>query len=529
MNNWKEKYLKYKFKYEKLVGGGQKNITILQRQKNITIPQEQIKHFIGRKGNNIKKLISLARRFNIHINFNGDSGILVIIGDEQALEKFKSNYINQYTSVAPAPPESEFEISNASSFKLKHDESIFKPVAPAPPESEFEISKPLFSNLPKISIMTHNLGPQTILNKGFPAKIDSTNIPNMIVKERGHYKQNKNPKYQQSYDELIAKGLPMVDYQDIKPDFYLFQEWQYNLDNTEKDFGKRNNDLAFKLRDLRPESFVTNYRLITLPYNYEIINKQTQEKYNIYISNVHGIVFSDTSNFKSILTGLVIFDKILKMEQDFKYVIIGGDFNINLYDPNFLQDTIKFIRAASNNGSNSTAYLIKIYIDQIINKLTFLVRKIFENFIILPNVSHQASPGGQRIFRKQTAPGVPTYGVPSIYYAPITNYWSGSYDQGQGKSTCVDYYLISKELYNNNIEFTIDYRILNKYMTDGNPDKSHTLMENDFDHSPLLLELFFNNKLTINIIRNYKNRTFLERLVSSIKSREDFIDLFSYS
>jgi len=370
---------------------------------------------------------------------------------------------------------------------LSVNSSIFIPSSTVPTA--------LFSNLDKISIITHNLGPQTILNYGPPKEINLNNLQQMVVAERGYYKQNSQ--YPNSFDELIAKDLPMIDYQDIKPDFYLFQEWQYNLDNTDGDFGKRKDDLAFKFRDFDDKSYSNNYRLITLPYNYEIINNNTQERYNIYISNVHGIIFSNTSSFKSILTGLVIFHKILKMKQQFEYVIIGGDFNINLLDQNFLQDTIKYIKMAAANKNNSSSYLINIYINEIILKLIFLVEEIFKNFIILPN-------------------------VPSI-----TNYWSGSLDKGTGKSTCVDYYLISRELYNN-IEFTIDYRILNEYMTDGISLNNHTLMQNDFDHSPLLLELFFNDYLTINIIKNNKNFIYVKKdEIPNIKKEQDFTNLFS--
>ena len=412
--------------------------------------------------------------------------------------KYKKKYLNYKLKGGSKPTLSALSsvfipsTSLPSKLTLNINSNVFIPSLPS--NSTLNINSNVFipstslpSNLDKISLIIHNLGPQSIVNKG---------LPEMIVKERGNYKKNSF----HSFDELISTTLPVMNYEDIESDFYLFQEWQYNLPITDGDVGKRKHDLAFRFRDHEYQSDI-NCRLKTLPYNYEIINNNNEKKYNIYISNIHCIVFSSTSSFKQILTGLVIFDRILQMNEDFKYVIIGGDFNFNFIDPNFLKNTIEYLK----KNTSTSDYLIKEYIDEIENKLKFLVERIKTKFIILPNHTNS-----------------------------ITNYWTGSVNNGQdsfkqGKSTCVDYYLISKNIINIDNNYRFKYTILNDYITDGNPSTNHTLMKNDFDHSPLLLELFFDDYLNINIIHNNTNKYVLNKdEIENIENKNDFKKLFSY-
>jgi len=313
----------------------------------------------------------------------------------------------------------------------------------------------------KFTIITHNVGGQTY--------IDKYGNNRYVCSERNKSQCTKNP---MSFNEHA--------------DIYCFQELIYN--GVEK---RQNLAIYDNLNKRYPGFWIMSSKKKFIrhqEYNipvFKYINSKKTFNSNMNIINFHGNILSNTTTLNQWKRTFDIYEKFKINYETYEKFIILGDFNIDLHDENLCNNVLnslkKSVKYPMKNGKpdfsakatvpnfelrKKSNYFYKLFLKY----YTFLK----ENFIILP------------------------------YSRIRTNCWNIEYNNNHiNNRFCIDYCLISKRMVNYlNQNSPFNVFPLNNYMCEyweqtiiGGGEPKY--MENDFDHIPLKIELFFRDEYTV--------------------------------
>ena len=286
-----------------------------------------------------------------------------------------------------------------------------------------------------------------------------------MVSERGTFDGNTEQKNSISAS-VITKYKKTFD-SDV--DIFCFQEYNGTRSNEKgvctEIMSKKTNKFS-----CAPKTG-NNERINIVSMNYfSPYDTRRENPIPISIVNIHGRIFSKTSSSSQIEKGIKLLESLLSGHKTIS--IICGDFNIGILDKKLINDTTsEFLQ--SNKLSKTNGPKIKNDSKQRsiwLKRLGNIQRQMKRNYRIYP--SDCGSP---------------------------TNSWSLINTSGHNykpeKQTCVDSFLISNDLIGllnpkgKTTNDSIKFNILSKYM--ATDSQKRTFMENDFDHTPIMVEMTF--------------------------------------
>ena len=193
-------------------------------------------------------------------------------------------------------------------------------------------------------------------------------------------------------------------------------------------------------------------RILEYKSQYKVNGKQ------IVIVNFHGKIISDTSSYRQISSSIDLMLDLIELYDKYENLIIIGDFNFELMNNEYIEDTYQNMINTRKRGTVGDE--IRSNAERIKEELTKYIAFFRFNFnLIIPDEP--------------------------------TNTWSLVYDDSnldkeyeKNYQTTVDQCMISKKF--NGIK-SIEYEVLDGYMADQ--VKPVELLQNDFDHAPLLVEI----------------------------------------
>ena len=261
----------------------------------------------------------------------------------------------------------------------------------------------LGSSLTQLSILTHNVGGQTV-------ETEDGNV--FLNPSRGKIVNNK---------EILNTIFSNPHSYYEKVDLICFQEYlqigesigprQTNLAIADKNKGII--DISPKIQD----------RIQIYPTNYLCNGKQ------IIVVNFHGKIISSTSSFNQISMCIILLKELLNLQNQYDNLIIAGDFNFDLLDSNYINNCYHEMINTKKKGDARLKILDNL--DYFKESLEIIINSIRNNFTIV----------------RPTRP---------------TNTWTLNYS-GIKNQTIVDQCLISNKFRGIKL---VEYSLLESYMAD---------------------------------------------------------------
>lgn len=337
-----------------------------------------------------------------------------------------------------------------------------------------------------IRIVSHNLGGQTIVDNG---------IRRFLNTKRGFLEKNDkvytehiandldNPRIYNTTHTLgesisHSKNKDMTN--EYKADIYFYQEYQKQ---THPDYPvlQRLKDLVFNIKQYSEFSMVENpnfdsydkmlSRKFRCPLDLFISDGSLEPKVSIKMYNFHGIIISNTSSLKQINECLELLTAIVTTTEP---IIIAGDFNFDFFDDNVEDDIIcsmentEYMYVGEPKKTEAEIKKIKTHVKnhkkEIIKKVRDIKTSLLDKFSVFPPNNKESKV--------------------------VTNTWTIDKSLTQ---KCVDYILVSKDIVDTYVE-KAEFSVRDDVMATTN--KTTTIMENDYDHALIMLDLIFKKGYT---------------------------------